>query len=150
MTQVFIALGTNLGERQQNLANAREHINRHLPILDTSSVHETAPWGFTDQPEFLNQVLRCETALPPHTLLHLLKSIEADIGRTPSFRYGPRLIDLDLVAYGQLILESPRLKIPHPRMHERRFVLAPLVEIAPGWLHPLLNKTAEDLLNALP
>ena len=149
MAMVFIALGTNLGSRRQILIEACRRLSRIVKVLKASSVHETAPWGFTDQPDFLNQVLLCETNLRPPELLTQLKSIEENLGRTPSFRYGPRLIDLDIIGYDYLILESPSLKIPHPRMHERRFVLAPLVEISPDWVHPYFNKTSLELLAAL-
>lgn len=149
MEEVFIALGTNLGNRRRNLSDAHSRLAKAVDIRRVSSIYETPPWGFTAQPDFLNQVLLGTTNLSPHVLLSFLKSVEADLGRTPTFRYGPRLIDLDIVAYGRLVLESPSLRIPHPRLSERRFVLEPLAEIAPDWIPPDRHQSASELLAAL-
>jgi 2-amino-4-hydroxy-6-hydroxymethyldihydropteridine diphosphokinase len=112
-------------------------------------VYETEPWGFADQPAFLNMVLRAETRLAPVDLLGQLKTLEASLGRTPSFRNGPRLIDLDILFYDDLILETPSLTIPHPRLHERAFVLVPLAELVPGFIHPLLGLGMAQLVSAV-
>lgn len=146
MSLVYLALGSNLGEREANLRAARERLATQVRILKTSAVYETEPWGFREQPAFLNQVLKGRTALAPLELLDFLKSIEAALGREANFRYGPRVIDLDILFYGRQVLDTQRLQIPHPRLHERAFVLVPLAEIAPGLIHPVLRKRVSTLL----
>jgi 2-amino-4-hydroxy-6-hydroxymethyldihydropteridine diphosphokinase len=147
MHTVYIALGSNIGDRLANLNSAIAALPPKVATLALSLVYETAPWGYTDQPAFLNQVIRAETRLLPPDLLIHLKSIETSLGRTPSFRYGPRLIDLDILFYDDLILESPNLIIPHPRLHERAFMLVPLADLAPTLCHPILGKTVRQMLN---
>ncbi|HUF40289.1 MAG TPA: 2-amino-4-hydroxy-6-hydroxymethyldihydropteridine diphosphokinase [Anaerolineales bacterium] len=149
MATVFIALGSNLGKRDRNLAAARRLLAGAVRMTEPSSIIETEPWGYTDQPAFLNQVVRGETDLAPAALLAELKSIERRMGRTETFRFGPRLIDLDLLYYDDLVIEQPGLSIPHPRLHERVFVLRPLAEIAPGWIHPVSGQTHLEMLHAL-
>lgn len=146
---VFLALGTNLGDRVENLRAALQAL---LPVVDlqaVSPVYETPPWGYADQPAFLNMVVQAETVLEPHDLLRELKRLEAWLGRTPSFRYGPRLIDLDILFYGRRTLDSETLSIPHPRLPERAFVLVPLADLSPELRHPVLGKTIAELLNAV-
>ncbi|MFO3796946.1 MAG: 2-amino-4-hydroxy-6-hydroxymethyldihydropteridine diphosphokinase [Anaerolineales bacterium] len=146
MAEVFIALGTNLGDRLENLRRALECIAAKVQIVRLSSIYETSPWGYTEQPPFLNLVLSGQTELQPQPLLEFLKSCEQALGRRPTFRYGPRLIDLDILAYEDRILETPTLTLPHPHLHERAFVLVPLHEIAPNWIHPRLGKSVSELL----
>jgi 2-amino-4-hydroxy-6-hydroxymethyldihydropteridine diphosphokinase len=146
---VYLSLGTNLGERQANLKAAEEALHPEVEIIARSPIYETPPWGYTDQPAFLNQVLVGCTELPPMELIRHLKEVEERLGRVPSFRYGPRLIDMDILFFDDLVLDSPDLAIPHPRLHERAFVLAPLADLAPDLRHPVLNKSVRELLQAL-
>lgn len=144
---VTLALGSNLGDRAANLAQACQDISGYCTISRTSSIYETPPWGVTDQPAFLNQVLIASTELEPQELLTVVKSIEVKLGRQPSYRYGPRLIDIDILLYGELVLDTPTLVIPHPRMFERAFVLVPLLEIEPDLVSPLDHRSVKELLS---
>ncbi len=146
MPIIYIALGTNLGDRLANMMAATAAMPPAVRVLAQSPVYQTAPWGHTDQPEFLNQVIRAETDLSPLQLLVFLKQIEVALGRMPTFRYGPRLIDLDILFYGDLVLETPDLAIPHPHLAERAFVLVPLADLAPQLHHPVLGKTVREML----
>ncbi|HJS29596.1 MAG TPA: 2-amino-4-hydroxy-6-hydroxymethyldihydropteridine diphosphokinase, partial [Anaerolineales bacterium] len=114
-----------------------------------SPVYETAPWGYLDQPDFLNQVIRCRTLLPPIDLLAHLKSVELLVGRQPTFRYGPRLIDIDILLYDDIVYRSGALEIPHPQLHQRAFVLVPLCDLAPDLVHPVSGMRMSDLLAAV-
>jgi 2-amino-4-hydroxy-6-hydroxymethyldihydropteridine diphosphokinase len=146
---IYIGLGTNLGDRVGNLHAAIAAMPPAVIVLRQSKIYETTPWGFHDQPDFLNQVIKARTNLAPLDLLHYLKDIEKRLGRKETFRYGPRLIDLDILFYDDLILELPELSIPHPHMAERAFVLAPLAEIIPNFRDPLSGKRLVDLLHGV-
>lgn len=147
---VYIGAGTNLGNRAENLALAGQLLPPAIHILRTSPVYQTEPWGYRDQESFYNLVWEAETTLPPESLLIYLKGIEKRIGRVESFRYGPRVIDLDILLYGDSIFNSESLKIPHSQMANRRFVLRPLCDLIPDGLHPELKKTWQQLLNEAP
>lgn len=127
--RAYLGLGTNLGDREANLREAVRLLGELGTVVQQSKVLETAPWGYTDQPDFLNVAVSMETALSPIDLLRAVKRIEEDMGRVPSVRYGPRLIDIDLLLYGDVTMETPELTLPHPRMKERDFVMIPLGEI---------------------
>ncbi len=149
MPIVFLALGTNLGDRPANLRVALAALPPAVTVLARSPVYETPPWGVTDQPAFLNMAVKGETTLTPPELLARLKQLEADLGRLPSVRYGPRLIDIDILFYDDLTLATLALTIPHPLLHERAFVLVPLADLEPALIHPGLGKPVRDLLAAL-
>jgi 2-amino-4-hydroxy-6-hydroxymethyldihydropteridine diphosphokinase len=146
----YLGLGTNLGRRPQNLSQALRMlgISPAVQFVRSSSVYETAPWGYTDQPRFLNCAVEVSTRLSPAELLDLVKRIEREQGRQENFRYGPRLIDIDILLYGRdtIHLRRPDLQVPHRHMTERAFVLVPLSEIAPDMVHPTLNFPVNKLL----
>jgi 2-amino-4-hydroxy-6-hydroxymethyldihydropteridine diphosphokinase len=151
MAVVYIGLGSNLGDRAGNIRKALDMLDESdsTSVLIVSSLYETEPEGYEDQDWFVNAVARIETALSPVGLLKLFKEIEQAVGRQKNVRWGPREIDLDLLLYDELSFQSPDLVVPHPRMHQRAFVLAPLAEIAEGVLHPVLDKTIGILLAEL-
>ncbi|WP_025765039.1 2-amino-4-hydroxy-6-hydroxymethyldihydropteridine diphosphokinase [Dyadobacter tibetensis] len=145
---LYLLLGSNLGDRQAVLSQASEEIVRAVgTIQKSSSLYETAPWGVTNQPAFLNQVLEVRTTLSPDAVLHSVLEIEQALGRVRFERWGARVIDIDILFFNDLVCHEARLTIPHPRLHERRFTLVPLAEIAPVLVHPLLGKTIQILLD---
>jgi 2-amino-4-hydroxy-6-hydroxymethyldihydropteridine diphosphokinase len=147
----YIGLGSNLGDRKANLAAAARALEQAPGIhrLRLSRLIDTAPVGKTDQPRFLNAVAQVRTTLAARELLELLLAIEARLGRVRGERWGPRTVDLDLLLYGREIIREPDLTVPHPRLHERTFVLGPLAEIAPRAVHPVFRKSAAGLLRRL-
>jgi len=147
--QVYLGLGSNLGDRAGYLRRARENLAPEVKLLRASSVYETPPWGYSDQPAFLNQVVEVQTDLEPEALLAKLKGIESELGRVKNFRYGPRCIDLDILFYENCVYQSERLTIPHPSLAERAFVLVPMNELAPNFIHPLLHEPISELLASL-
>ena len=150
---MFLALGSNLGDRLALLQGAIRHLNHSslIRVEALSTIIETAPAGGPPQPSYLNCVAQARTRLAPRQLLQLLKAIEQGMGRTQEeTRWGPRAIDLDILLYEEQIVDTPELTIPHPRLHERRFMLEPLAQLAPAARHPRLNKTVAELLELLP
>ena len=135
-TIVYLALGSNLGDRRANLGAAVERLRERVTIEALSALYETEPAYVTDQPRFLNAALRGRTALAAHALLAFVKQIERELGRAAGQRYGPRVVDIDVLLYGEQTIDTPDLTVPHPRMAERPFVLAPLAEIAPDLVPP--------------
>jgi 2-amino-4-hydroxy-6-hydroxymethyldihydropteridine diphosphokinase len=150
MPIVYIGIGSNLGKREENCLRALQLISAKAgSIKRQSSMHETQPWGMEDQPKFINMAAEVETGEEPQRLLEILKSIEREMGREQTFRWGPRTIDLDILFYDDLVMDTPDLRIPHPLMYQREFVLRPLSEIAPDKVHPVLKKTVRELLSEL-
>lgn len=150
MAEVFVGIGSNLGNRELNCLKAIKLLEeKGFVMRDRSSLYETEPWGVTDQPKFINMAVHVTTELSPLEVFLHLKSIEKDMGRTETVRWGPRIIDLDILLYDDIVLNETDLTIPHPRMHERDFVLKPLAEIAPDAIHPVMGKKIKRLLKEL-
>jgi 2-amino-4-hydroxy-6-hydroxymethyldihydropteridine diphosphokinase len=149
MVSIYLSLGSNLGDRQSNLEAVRFALLPDVVIRESSSIYETEPWGYPDQPDFLNQLLLAETTLSPRELLEFIKDLERSIGRKPSFRFGPRLVDIDIIFYGNQIIQEPGLEVPHPRFSKRAFVLVPLAEISPDLIVPGTDLKIIDLLDGV-
>ena len=143
---VYISLGTNLDNRTANLKQAISLLPPQMTVKAKSKVYETPPWGYTEQDPFLNQVVKATTYLEPEKLLKHIKRLEVAMGRKATFRYGPRLIDIDILFYDDEILETPSLSIPHPNLHERGFVLLPMMDIAPDHVHPVKKKSIREMI----
>jgi 2-amino-4-hydroxy-6-hydroxymethyldihydropteridine diphosphokinase len=147
MNGIFLLLGTNLGDREKNLQIAKEHLTAHqLIIKRESKIYETAAWGITDQPNFLNQVVEVDTSKSPERILIIIQIIEELMGRIRSEKWAQRLIDIDILYYNNLVVDQSKLKIPHPEIENRRFTLLPLVEIASDQFHPVSGKRQYELL----
>src|SRR5580692_2431999 len=147
---VYLSLGSNIGDRARNLSAAIDHLRAPGEVVAVSSFYETEPVEFTAQAWFLNCAVALDTEKTPHQLLAGILDIEQQLGRRRGQEKGPRIIDVDILLFGNSIVDDPGLTIPHPSMHERRFVLEPLAEIAPDALHPVLQQTIRELRNALP
>jgi 2-amino-4-hydroxy-6-hydroxymethyldihydropteridine diphosphokinase len=151
MNTAYLLTGGNMGAREENLLLARERIREECgEIIAVSSLYETAAWGKTDQPSFLNQVLQIETKLKPRQLLLKILEIEEQVGRKRKEKYGPRIIDIDILFFNNQVYKSSLLTIPHPEIQNRRFVLVPMAEIAPDFVHPVLKETIIGLLAVSP
>jgi 2-amino-4-hydroxy-6-hydroxymethyldihydropteridine diphosphokinase len=147
MSTAYIGIGSNLGSREENCERAiKLLIKNGITVVKRSSMIETEPWGVQEQPKFINMAVEIETALKADALLHLLKNVEIEVGRLPTSHWGPRIIDLDILLYDDIVMETSVLEIPHPHISERDFVLKPLAEIAPEKEHPVLRKSIRKLL----
>jgi 2-amino-4-hydroxy-6-hydroxymethyldihydropteridine diphosphokinase len=144
----YLGLGSNLGDRQANLDRALAFLRQRLRVEKVSSVYDSEPVGNIEQPRFLNLVCQVTTNLPPKSLLALSKAIENKLGRWGGASGAPRTMDIDILLYGDQVIETPELVVPHPRMTKRAFVLVPLAEIAPDLVHPVTGKTAKEMLKA--
>ena len=147
--RVYLGLGSNMGDRESNLRSALELLAGQVALERTSPVYETEPWGYKEQPRFLNCVCEGTTTLDPRALLNLAKAIETALGRVPTFPQRPRAMDVDILFYGQRVIKEPGLEIPHARLAERAFVLVPLADIAAEWRHPVSKLRVADLLRRL-
>ena len=149
MKKVFLHTGSNQGDRLLNLGKARLALQQSVgTVIRSSRIYETAAWGLEGQPDFLNQAIEVHTELEPVVLLETVLGIEQEMGRVRIQKWGQRLIDIDVLYYDNLIWESDQLTLPHPHLHERNFVLLPLLDIAPGFIHPRLKKTTRELLQS--
>lgn len=150
MPIIYIGIGSNLGDREENCKKAIALLEQKgIKVLKRSTLYETEPWGFKKQPKYINMAIEAVTDLEPEELLRTLKEIEVIMGRVTGVRWGARVIDLDILLYDDIIIKTPHLKIPHPYMQEREFVLKPLCEIAPDKVHPAFKKSIKKLFTEL-
>ncbi len=149
MKKVFLALGSNVGNRKENIEKAIELLGEKISNIKTAKIYKTKPVGVENQPEFLNTAIVGFTELEPEKLLEFTKSVEKKVGRVYRFRWGPREIDIDILFYEDLIIKTKELTIPHPRIQERDFVLKPLLDLEPDFVHPVLKKTIKEIYTEL-
>jgi 2-amino-4-hydroxy-6-hydroxymethyldihydropteridine diphosphokinase len=150
MSVVYLSLGSNIGDREDNLKKAVDKIKQNkIRIIKESRIYETKPYGIKEQRDFLNLALKIETTYTPQKLIKILLDIEKEMGRVRDIKWGPRIIDIDILFYDSLTINDENLKIPHPDLHNRLFVLEPLSEIAPDFIHPIYKRGVLDLLNDL-
>lgn len=149
MPTVYLGIGTNLGNRVENIEQCVASLAEQIAIDEISPIYETAAWGYEDQPNFLNLCLKGRTELEPWEMLHFLKDLELRLGREKTFRWGPRLIDIDILFLGDVVMSEPGLTIPHKSLAERAFVLVPLADIAPDLVHPVSGETVKEMLSAI-
>ena len=149
MEKIFLALGSNIGNRQENINQAIRFLSKEITDIKQAPIYESKAVGYENQPDFLNTVISGYTDLSPEELLNFVKKVEKQTGRIKRFRWGPREIDIDILFYGNIVVEKDNLIIPHPRIQERDFVLKPLCDLEPEFLHPVLKKTVLELLNNL-
>lgn len=147
--EIYLGVGSNLGDRESKIRFALCQLGKIVKIKRLSKIYETAPWGYQNQPKFLNLVIKCTTDLSPKNLLNSCKTIEKKAGREVSFRYGPRALDIDILIYENLVMKDASLEIPHGKLHMRAFVLIPLKEIAPGLIHPVLQVSVSEMIEKL-
>ena len=150
MVTAYLGLGSNLGKREKHLRDGVRLLCNSLKLVQTSSVYETEPWGYVDQPPFLNLVCEVGTDQTPHQVLLTAKEMERRVGRSPTRRYGPRILDIDLLLYDDQVISTVSLTVPHPGMAERAFVLVPLAEIASTQVHPVIGLSVGELLAKAP
>lgn len=149
---IYLGLGSNEGDREQNLQKAIKKLrqSKEINVTKLSSIFESEPIGYINQSWFLNAVIEVESNFKPYDLLQFIKDIEEELGRRKTFRWGPRIIDIDIISYGNYVLKSSRLTIPHPQMHFRKFVLIPLFEIAPYYIHPVSKLSVWQMIQQSP
>lgn len=150
MAKIYLALGSNVGDRLSNIKNAISLLKGNVSSIKLSKIYETKPVGYTDQGNFINAAIEGRTALSPDALLAFTQKVEIDVGRIRRFRWGPREIDIDILFYDDLVYHDQKLEIPHPRLQERDFVLKPLIDLNPKLMHPLYKKTVKQLYDQLP
>ena len=146
---IFLGLGSNVGDKEQNLEKAIEKLGEKISDIQVSKFYETEPWGYTQQDRFLNAAIRGRTILAPSGLLKFVKTVEGRVGRVARFKWGPREIDIDILFYDDLVYEDKFITIPHPFLHERKFVLEPLMDLDPNFVHPIFKKTVRQLYEKL-
>lgn len=150
MTKVFLGLGSNMGDKVENIARAINFLQEKIINLVSAPLYDSKAWGVTEQPDFINTAVMGETELLPEELLFFVKAVEKHVGRVERYRWGPREIDVDILFYGDLIYQTEKLQIPHTGVQDRDSVLVPMMDLAPNFIHPVFQQTVAKLLAALP